>query len=103
MQTKSSTIRELLVSSEAQFGPKDAIRYKAKASKGGKKETVVEAKTYTEFKNDTECFSAALAALSEQEKHIAILGPNSYSWLTAYFGTVNSGSEIGRASCRERV
>ncbi len=35
MQTKSSTIRELLVSSEAQFGPKDAIRYKAKASKGG--------------------------------------------------------------------
>ncbi len=92
MQTKSSTIRELLVSSEAQFGPKDAIRYKAKASKGGKKETVVEAKTYTEFKNDTECFSAALAALSEQEKHIAILGPNSYSWLTAYFGTVNSGS-----------
>lgn len=92
MQTKSSTIRELLVSSEAQFGPKDAIRYKAKGEKAGKKETVVEAKTYTQFKNDTECFSAALAALSEQEKHIAILGPNSYSWLTAYFGTVNSGS-----------
>lgn len=92
MQTKSSTIRELLVSSEAQFGPKDAIRYKAKAEKGGKKETVVEAKSYTQFKNDTECFSAALAALSQQEKHIAILGPNSYSWLTAYFGTVNSGS-----------
>ena len=92
MQTKSSTIRELLASSEAQFGPKDAIRYKAKAEKGGKKETVVEAKTYTELKNDTECFSAALAALSQQEKHIAILGSNSYSWLTAYFGTVNSGS-----------
>lgn len=92
MQTKSSTIRELLVSSEAQFGPKDAIRYKAKGEKGGKKETVVEAKTYTQFKNDTECFSAALAALSQQEKHIAILGSNSYSWLTAYFGTVNSGS-----------
>lgn len=92
MQTKSSTIRALLVAAEAEFGGQDAIRYKAKAEKGGKKETVVEAKTYTQLKNDTECFSAVLAALSEQEKHIAILGPNSYSWITAYFGTVNSGS-----------
>ncbi|MCM1258941.1 MAG: AMP-binding protein [Roseburia sp.] len=93
MQIKSSTIRALLVASEREFGGQDAIRYKAKAEKGGgKKETVVEAKTYTQLKNDTERFSAVIAALSEQEKHIAILGPNSYSWITSYFGTVNSGS-----------
>lgn len=93
MQIKSNTLRALLVASEKEFGGQDAIRYKAKAEKsGGKKETVVEAKTYTQLKNDTERFSATLAALSEQEKHIAILGPNSYSWITSYFGTVNSGS-----------
>lgn len=52
----------------------------------------VEARTYTQFKNDSECFSAALAALGEQGKHIAVIGPTSYSWVTSYFGIVDSGS-----------
>lgn len=93
MQTFSSTIRGLLVQAEEAFGPQDAFRYKVKADKGnGKKETVVEAKTYTQLKQDTERFSAALAALGQQGKHIAILGPTSYAWVAAYLGVVNSGS-----------
>lgn len=62
------TIRELLVAAEQNFGAQDAFRYKVKDSgDGGKKEVKVEAKTYTQFKNDSECFSAVLDALGEQE------------------------------------
>ena len=90
-----STIRDLLVEAERKFGTQDAFRYKAKGGDdGGKKETKVEAKTYTQLKNDTECFSAALAALGEQGKHIAIVGPTSYSWVVSYFGIANSGSVV---------
>ena len=87
------TIRELLVAAERNFGEQDAFRYKVKNSEdNGKKEVKVAAKTYTQLKNDTECFSAALAALGEQGKHIAVIGPTSYSWVVTYFGVVGSGS-----------
>ena len=93
MDVLSSTIRELLVKSEAAYGAQDAFRYKVKQSGAeGKKEVAVESKTYTQLKNDTECFSAALAALGEQKSHIAILGTSSYAWVVSYLGTVNSGS-----------
>ena len=79
------TIREILTGAEQRFGAEDAIRYK-------KKKDETEAKTYTQLKEDSEHFSAALAALGEQGSHIAITGATSYPWLVSYFGTVNSGS-----------
>ena len=64
MDVLSSTIRELLVKSEASYGAQDAFRYKVKSSDGdGKKKVAVASKTYTELKNESECFSAALAEL----------------------------------------
>ncbi|MCM1182371.1 MAG: AMP-binding protein [Roseburia sp.] len=93
MNKLSSTIRGILVDAQAQYGAQDAFRYKVKQDNGsGKKETAVEAKTYTQLKADSERFSAAIAALGEQGKHIAVVGATSYSWVVAYFGTVNSGS-----------
>ena len=93
MDVCSSTIREILVKSEAAYGSWDAFRYKAKhADATGKKETSVESKTYTDLKNDSERFSAALQSLGEQKKHIAILGATSYEWIVAYMGIVNGGS-----------
>ena len=93
MNVLSSTIRELLVKSEAAYGSWDAFRYKVKKSDGeGKKAVVVESKTYTDLKKDSECFSAALDSLGEQNGHIAVLGATSYEWVTAYMGIVNSGS-----------
>ena len=90
-----STIRELLVAAEQDFGAQDAFRYKIKSSAdSGKKEVKIESRTYTQLKNDTECFSAALAALGQQGKHVAIVGPTSYSWVVAYFGTADSGSVV---------
>lgn len=93
MDVLSSTIRELLVKSETAYGAQDAFRYKVKSNDAeGKKKVAVASKTYSELKNDSECFSAALASLGEQKSHIAILGASSYEWVVAYLGIVNSGS-----------
>ena len=70
---------------EQEFGTHDAIRYKVKKD-------VVEAKSYTQLKQDSESFSCVLKALGEQGSHIAMTGMTSYEWIVAYFGTVNSGS-----------
>ncbi|MCM1173849.1 MAG: AMP-binding protein [Blautia sp.] len=88
-----STIYELLVKAEEAYGMQDVVRYKVKsADEGGKKETKVEARTYTQLRQDSERFSTALAKLGEQGKHIALIGAASYSWITAYYGIVNGGS-----------
>ena len=93
MNEFSSTIREILVKASESYGPQDAIRYKAKRDKGsGKKETVVVAKTYTQLREDSERFSAAVDGLGEKGSHIAIVGDNSYPWIVSYYGTVNGGS-----------
>ena len=93
MNEFSSTIREILVKASEAYGPQDAVRYKAKRDKGGgKKETVVEAKTYRQLREDSERFSAALEKLGEQGAHVAIVGDSSYAWIVSYYGTVNSGS-----------
>lgn len=80
-----STIRELLVQAEKSYGSRDVIRYKIK------KDTI-EAKTYAELKKDSENFSCVLQALGEKGSHVAVTGMTSYSWITTYLGTVNSGS-----------
>ena len=60
MNELSSTIYELLVKAEKNFGPQEAFRYKVKsAGESGKKETKVEAKTYTQLRSDSEHFGAA--------------------------------------------
>lgn len=93
MNEKKSTIRELLVEAEKNYHAQDAFRYKVKGADGnGKKTSGIESKSYTQLKADSERFSAALAALGEQGKHVAVIGPTSYSWVVAYFGTVDSGS-----------
>lgn len=80
-----STIRDILVQAEQKFGAGDAIRYKLK-------KYVIEAKTYTQLREDSESFSRVLEALGERGSHIAMTGMTSYTWLVTYLGTVNSGS-----------
>lgn len=82
-----STVREILSNTEKKYGPEDAIRYKI-----GKKE--IESKTYTQLKEDSECFSCMLRDMGEQGHPIAVIGMTSYAWLVTYFGTVDSGSVI---------
>ncbi|MBS6398029.1 MAG: AMP-binding protein [Clostridiales bacterium] len=80
-----STIREILVQAEERFGAEDAVRYKIK------KDTI-EAKTYTDIKEDSESFSNVLVALGEKGSHVALTGMTSYSWIVTYFGIVDCGS-----------
>ena len=80
-----STIWEILEQSEQRFGTEDAVRYKI-----GKNQ--IEAKSYTQLKQDSESFFGVLSALGEQGHHIAVTGMTSYPWLVAYLGTVISGS-----------
>ena len=92
MNKVSSTIRELVINAEASYGDMDAFRYKAKSDNQDGKKTIVVDKTYTELKQDTEKFSAALEAIGEKNAHVAILGASSYEWVVAYLGTVNGGN-----------
>ena len=80
-----STIRQILVNTERQYGPEDAVRYKIGKNK-------IESKSYTQLKKDSESFSCVLEDLGEQGSHVAVIGATSYSWLAAYFGIVNCGS-----------
>ncbi len=80
-----STIRELVVAAQEKYGMRDAIRYK-------KSKDEIEARTYTQLKEDTERFSNVLMELKEQGGHIALTGVTSYNWLVTYLGTTNCGS-----------
>ena len=93
MNVESSTIREIIVKSEAAYGTQDAFRYKVKrADESGQRAVQVESKTYTDLKNDSERFSAVLESLGQAKGHIAIIGTTSYEWVVSYMGIVNSGS-----------
>lgn len=81
----SSTIREIVVQAEKNYGAEDAIRYKVK------KDTI-EARSYADLKADSESFSCVLEGLGEQGNHIALTGMTSYAWIVAYLGIVNCGS-----------
>lgn len=79
-----STIRDILVLTEKEYGAEDAIRYK-------KSKNEIEAKSYTDLKMDSESFSNALQALSADGRHVAMTGATSYQWIVTYMGIVNSG------------
>lgn len=80
-----STIREILVQAEKTYGAEDAIRYKT-----GK--DMVESRSYTDLKKDSENFSCVLESLGTQGDHVALTGMTSYQWIYTYLGIVNSGS-----------
>ncbi len=80
-----NTIHEIVVHAAQQFGDADAVRYKIKKDE-------IEAKSYTQLKEDSENFSCVLKALGEQGNHIALTGMTSYPWIVTYLGIVDSGS-----------
>lgn len=92
MNVLSSTIRDLLVKAETSYNSCDAFRYKEKSEGEEGKKTIVTHKTYTQLKQDSEKFSAALNSLGEKNTHIAIIGASSYEWVVTYLGTVNGGN-----------
>jgi len=77
-----NSIKEMLELAVKEVGDSDAFQYK-----DGDKVIKV---TYKEFVRDTEELGTALAKLNMHDKHVAIIGENSYKWLTCYLTMLKS-------------
>ena len=83
--TKIDTIKELMDLAVKEAGDNIAFKYKE-----GK--NVVDV-TYKEFQSDTYYLGTALSTLNMLESHIAVIGENSYNWITVYL-TVLKGNGV---------
>ena len=81
-----NTMKDIINYSAERYQDQDAFRYKVKKE--------VRSRTYRQLKEDCEAFSRGLEGRGLLGKHIAVIGATSYFWITAYFGTVNSGGVI---------
>lgn len=81
--TKVTSVKQMLELAVKEAGDKPAFQYK------GENDEIVEV-TYKEFVKDTEELGTALASIDMQDKHIAMIGENSYKWLTGYLTVLKS-------------
>ena len=81
--TMISSIKEMLNMAVKEDGEKIAFQYREENGE------IVKV-TYKEFNQDTEEIGTALASLGMQDKHIAMIGENSYKWLTVYLSVLKS-------------
>lgn len=82
--TLLKSLKSMVDYASENFADRDFLQYKVP---GG-----IEAKTYAQFKKDCDAFSLMLEAKGLCGAHVAIIGPTSYNWLVAYFGTAATGS-----------
>ena len=83
--TKVNSIREMLELAVKEAGEKNAFEYRDE----NQNDKIVKV-TYMEFNNDTEELGTALASIGMADKHIAMIGENSYKWLTVYLTVLKS-------------
>ncbi len=83
--TKVTSIKEMLEIAVQEAGDKIAFEYKDETSK----ENIIKV-TYQEFVQDTEELGTAISSIGMIDKHIAIIGENSYKWLTVYLTVLKS-------------
>jgi len=81
--TQISSIKELLELAVKESGDKIAFKYK------GKDDRIVQV-TYKQFDEDTKELGTALANIGMHDKHIAMIGENSYKWLVVYLTVLKS-------------
>lgn len=80
------SIKQLLEIAAEESGDKIAFKYKDK-------EKVIDV-TYKEFQNDTFYLGTALNSINMADKHIAVIGENSYKWITVYLTVLKSKGVI---------
>ncbi len=80
------TLKNLFEQSARKYADKIAYKYKV-----GKE---IEEKSYTDFYNNVTSVATGLKELGLKGKHIAVIGPTSYEYISAYLGIVTSGSVI---------
>jgi len=86
---KIDTIRELMELSVKDSANKTAFEYRDEKDK----EKVVKV-TYEEFQNDTFYLGTALSNINMASNHIAVIGDNSYKYLTVYLTVLKSDGVI---------
>ena len=86
---KIDTIKELMDLAEKEDGDKIAFEYRNEKDK-----SKIEAITYKEFQYDTYYLGTALLQLGMNKNHIAVIGENSYKWLTVYLTVLKSDSVL---------
>ncbi len=79
---KVSSIRELMDKAVAEAGKKIAFKYKENGN-------IIDV-TYKEFNDQTNYLGTALCDINMENKHIAVIGENSYKWLTVYLTALKS-------------
>ena len=79
---KFSTIKEMMELAVKEAGDKVAFKFR----RGGQ---IIDV-TYRQFYADTMALGTALASLGVGDRHIAMVGENSYNWITVYLTVLKS-------------
>lgn len=80
-----NSIKELLYSAVQEAGDSIAFEYKDEQNK----DHIIKV-TYQEFLQDIQELGTAISSIGMIDKHIAVIGENSYKWLTVYLTVLNS-------------
>ena len=86
---KVDTIKELMELSVKDSAKQTAFEFRDEKDK----EKIVKV-TYEEFQNDTIYLGTALSNINMTSNHIAVIGDNSYKWLTVYLTVLKSNGVI---------
>ena len=79
-----SDLKDLILTKAVDFPDKIAFVYPC--------ETGEMRKTFSDLKEDVNAFGTWMYSKKIKDKHVAIIGKNSYEWLVAYFACVNGGN-----------
>lgn len=80
-------LKDLLYQSAKRYKNRNAFKLKDKDGK-------IYGIKYTEFKNDVEALGTSLIDLNLENEPIAIIGKNSYPWITTYFASSIIGTVV---------
>lgn len=86
---KFDTLKEMM-----ELSVKDAAKQVAFKYRDEKEKDKIIDVTYEEFQNDTFYLGTALSNVNMADKHIAVIGDNSYKWLTVYLTVLKSDGVI---------
>ena len=81
---KITNIKDIINIAVEEDGEKIAFEYKDSSNNKVKKVT------YKEFQNDINKLGTALDTINMADKHIAVIGENSYNWVTVYLTVIQS-------------
>ena len=82
---KVDTVKQILNMAVEESGDKDAYQFKSEEDK----EKIVHV-TFKEFAKETESLGTAISKIGMNNKHVAVIGENSFKWITVYITMLKS-------------